>query len=153
MERTEKIILAKDELETAKLKLIKAWLKRYFKGKTKMDRLNLWFDFAQFLDRLHDTYFDKFLNEWENYNMVIKVGNNYDESFELNPNIDNVKILTRSTPSGFFVSRPQYREGSCTRPQTGSSKSPNVAPPEMAETLSDYWARQLGSLNDDMFEV
>ena len=145
MERTEKIILAKDELETAKLKLIKAWLKRYFKGKTKVDRLNLWFDFAQFLDRLHDTYFDKFLNEWENYNMVIKVGNNYDESFELNPNIDNVKILTRSTPSGFFVSRPQSRDGSSSRK--------NVAPPEMAETLSDYWARQLDSLNDDMFEV
>ena len=143
---TEKIILAKDELETAKLKLIKAWLKRYFKGKTKMDRLNLWFDFAQFLDRLHDTYFDKFLNEWENYNMVIKVGNNYDESFELNPNIDNVKILTRTVGSPLVTARNTSRGGSCTRPQTGSSTRPSSGTTEMAETLIDHWIKELESI-------
>ena len=99
---TEKIILAKDELEAAKLKLIKAWIKRRFKGKSTMNRMDLWFDFVQFLDRIHDLDFDKIFVNSEYYNFVIKVGNDNDESFELNPNIDNVKILTRSKPSAFF---------------------------------------------------
>ena len=142
---TEKIILAKDELETAKLKLIKAWLKRYFKGKTKMDRLNLWFDFAQFVDRLHDLDFDKIFDNSDYYNFVIKVGNKNDESFELNPNIDNVKILTRSKPSGFFVQRPQSKDGSTSRKNAGTT--------EMAETLIDHWIKELESIPPTYIEL
>ena len=157
---TEKIILAKDELETAKLKLIKAWLKRRFKGKRKMDRQDIWFDFVQFVDQLHDLEFDKIFDNPEYYNFVSKVDNEYENSFALNPNIDKVKILTRTRPSGFFVQRPQYKGGSSpnsssetTKPQEacrgGSCTRPNSGKTEMAETLTDYWARQLGSLNND----
>ena len=136
---TEKIILAKDELETAKLKLIKAWLKRYFKGKTKMDRLNLWFDFAQFVDRLHDLDFDKIFDNSDYYNFVIKVGNKNDESFELNPNIDNVKILTRTVRS------PIITASKTNNAVTKQQNRPSTKTTEMAETLTDHWIKELES--------
>ena len=140
---TEKIILAKDELETAKLKLIKAWLKRYFKGKRKMESHEIWFAFTQFLDQLHDTYFDKIFVNPEYYNFVVKVDDDNEESFELNPKIDNVKILTRTVGSPLITARNASRGGSCTRPQTGSSTRPSSGTTEMAETLIDHWIQEL----------
>ena len=92
--KTEKIILAKDELETAKLKLIKAWLKRYFKGKKKMDSLELQFQFSQFLDNFFSTEGMKVFEQWQIYNFVRPIEDS-DDKFELNPDIDNVRLLTR----------------------------------------------------------
>ena len=92
--KTEKIILAKDELEAAKLKLMKSWLKLCFKGKKRIKRVDLEFGMAQFLDKFYDNVCSKILEEWERYNMVIKLDDREDDYFVLNPDIDDIRILS-----------------------------------------------------------
>ena len=99
---TEKIILAKDELEAAKLKLMKSWLKLCFKGKKRIAREDLELGMAQFLDKIYDNVCSKILDEWQRYNMVIMLDDREKDYFVLNHGIDDIRIFTRSTPSGFF---------------------------------------------------
>ena len=99
---TEKIILAKDELEAAKLKLMKSWLKLCFKGKKRIAREDLELGMAQFLDKIYDNVCTKILDEWQRYNLVIMLDDCEKDYFVLNPDIDDIRILTRSTQSGFF---------------------------------------------------
>ena len=134
------IILAKDELEAAKFKLMKSWLKLCFKGKKRIKRADLEFGMAQFLDKFYDNVCSKILEEWERYNMVIKLDDREDDYFVLNPDIDDIRILTR------IVRSPLITASKTNNAVTKQQNRPSTKTTEMAETLTDHWIKELESI-------
>ena len=103
--KTEKIILAKDELQAAKLKLIKSWLKLCFKGKKRIKRPDLELGFGMLLDNTIDNEFCSILDKWGSYNFVFKLNDLEEDYYVLNPDIDNIIILTPHVGAGRVPAR------------------------------------------------
>ena len=102
---TEKIILAKDELQAAKLKLIKSWLKLCFKGKKRIKRPDLELGFGMLLDNTIDNEFCSILDKWGIYNFVFKLNDLEEDYYVLNSDIDDIKILTPHVGAGRVPAR------------------------------------------------
>ena len=141
------IILAKDELEATKLKLMKSWLKLCFKGKKRIAREDLELGMAQFLDKIYDNVCAKILDEWQRYNLVIMLDDREDDYFVLNPDIDDIRILTR------IVRSPLITASKTNNAVTKQQDRPSSGTTEMAETLIDHWIKELESIPPTYIEL